>query len=153
MGTLKLASDLVLILRLNANADIKVYLKADGFDRPRFLATLSEGQSVPNFPLPICYERKHPQSGIKFKCDPGLGVTYTSFFLFLLGSLFVALPNLRVWAAVEPTEEGVVKCAIGFKGVKSAHLMRADLQQVNKAMRQQVIMGCLADREVASVEH
>ncbi len=153
MGTLKMASDLVLILRLDENAKIKAYLKAEGFDRPRFLATLSEGQSVPNFPLRICYERKHPQSGIKFKCDPGLGVTYTSFFLFLLGSFFVALPNLRVWAAVEPTEEGLVKCVIGFKGIKSAHLMRADLQQVKHVMRQQVFMGCLTDREVVRVEH
>ncbi|MBX9949205.1 MAG: hypothetical protein K2Y39_08580, partial [Candidatus Obscuribacterales bacterium] len=75
--------------------------------------------------------------GIKFKSDPGLWVTYTALLFFFLGSIFVAVPDLKIWAAVEPVEGDASKCWLGFSGVKGAHIMRDHLRRIESGMKRQ----------------
>lgn len=133
MATVHLPGDLLLIFALQkANSDINVFLNGPGLKRPRFLACLSEGQSVRNFPVPVCYLSTLPQSGIKFKSDPGQVVLFSSFLLLFLGSIFVSMPNLRIWASVDAAGKDCVKCTLGFQSVKSASLVRADLRRLER---------------------
>ncbi|MCC6977666.1 MAG: cytochrome c biogenesis protein ResB [Candidatus Melainabacteria bacterium] len=152
MGVLNLSDDLILICALDGGPHLKVYLKEKTVSRPRFLAALAQGQIVPNFPVVIRYEKGLPQSGIKFKCDPGLWVTYTAFIFFFLGSIFVAVPNLKIWAAVESLGDGASTCRLGFNGVKSAHIMREHVRQIERGMKRQFNTDALERGVVTSNE-
>ncbi|HNB21816.1 MAG TPA: cytochrome c biogenesis protein ResB [Candidatus Melainabacteria bacterium] len=137
MGVLRLSDDLALICAYAGGPHIRVYLKEQGATHPRFLANLAPGQKISNFPISILYEKELPQSGIKFKSDPGLWVTYTALLFFFLGSILVAVPDLKIWAAVDPGEGDASQCWLGFSGVKSARIMRDHLRRIEQAMKSQ----------------
>lgn len=153
MGLFELADGLRLICVLDPDSRLALYVKADESARPVFLASLTQGQCLPNFPVGICYERPLPEAGIKFKSDPGLPITYTAFFFLLVGSILVALPDLKIWAAFDSPDNGGTICLIGFTGIKSAGIMRSDLRKIECFVTRQALAGDYREREAVTVEH
>lgn len=83
--------------------------------------------------MPVNYQGAVLSSGIQFKSDPGLPITYSSFFILMLGALFVALPELRIWGSIEALEQNNARIILGFSGLKGANLMKRDLRKLERA--------------------
>ncbi|HEY9787896.1 MAG TPA: cytochrome c biogenesis protein ResB, partial [Candidatus Obscuribacterales bacterium] len=131
MGLIPLIPELMMIAMLKEeSSDLALYLKHAEDTMPRLLAVLAEGQATRDFPVDIRYEGPIAQSGIEFKYDPGLPVTYSAFFLLMLGSFFVAMPSSRMWASLLDSSEKQTSIVLGFTGLKAASLMGRDLRRL-----------------------
>lgn len=137
MAVLPLSEDLLMVLALKDTASpLRLYFKHSESKMPRLFATLAKGETTKDCPVPVSYQGTILQSGMQFKKDPGLPVTYLAFFVLFLGAVFVATPAQRIWASVEETDSGS-QVVLGFNGLKTANLMRRDLRQLQRRLQPQ----------------
>ena len=47
------------------------------------------------------FEKVLPVTGLQYKSDPGLPITYVAFAIIMVGVLLAAIPHRHVWVAVE----------------------------------------------------
>lgn len=101
---------------------IRVFAKTPEWPQPRILTVLKKGQSQKLGAVEVTYEDLVPTTGLQYKCDPGLPMTYTAFGLIMLGVLLAAIPHRQVWVAVERDEQGRLHLVAGgvSKKAKSA---------------------------------
>jgi cytochrome c biogenesis protein len=130
MGVLPITNDLLLIFALkDAHSPLRLYFKHAESNMPRLFGTLSIGETTKDCPVPVSYGGTLLKSGIQFKCDPGLPVTYCAFLVLMFGAIFVASPSLRIWAAAVPASASAgSQITIGFNELKAGAIMRRDLR-------------------------
>jgi len=132
MGLIPISDNLLMVLALkDSTAPLRLYFKHSESNMPKLFDSLDKGQSSKECPIPFTYKNALLRSGITFKADPGLPVSYLAFFVLFIGAVFVASPSLRIWAAAEPLD-GSCSILIGFDGIKSAQNMRRDLRQIKR---------------------
>lgn len=68
----------------------------------------------------IQYVRPVPVTGLQYKCDPGLPITYTAFGFIILGVMLAAIPFRHVWVSVSKDgSEAGSTVAIGGRSKKA----------------------------------
>jgi cytochrome c biogenesis protein len=55
------------------------------------------------------YVKPIPVTGLQYKSDPGLPITYTAFGIIMLGVMMAAFPHRQVWACSVEAEGGGCK--------------------------------------------
>jgi cytochrome c biogenesis protein len=88
------------------NAPIRVFAKIPEWPAPKMLALLPQGKPTRFGSVEITYHELVPQSGLQYKSDPGLPITYLAFGLIITGVLMASIPFRQVWAAVESGPNG-----------------------------------------------
>jgi cytochrome c biogenesis protein len=88
------------------NAPIRVFAKIPEWPAPRMLALLPQGKPTRFGSVEITYKELVPMTGLQYKCDPGLPITYLAFGFIITGVLMASIPFRQVWAALETTPEG-----------------------------------------------
>lgn len=132
MGLIPISDNLLMVLALkDSDSPLRLYFKHSQSNMPKLFDSLKKGESSRECPIPFKYNNALLRSGITFKCDPGLPVTYASFFVLFLGAIFVASPSLRLWAAAEALEKRS-SIILGFNGIKAAQSMRRDLRHIER---------------------
>lgn len=106
MGTryasfLVLDPSVVLIFSIKSlNSPLRLFAKRQDWSAPRLLAEIPPGSSIRLGSVEIKYKRAIPVSGLQYKCDPGLPITYAGFAFIILGVSLAAIPHRQVFSEV-----------------------------------------------------
>jgi len=82
----------------NQTQPVRVFAKTPAWDAPRMLNQIELGKSIKLGNVEVTYAGLIPLTGLQYKCDPGLPVTYVAFGFIILGVLLAAVPHRQVWA-------------------------------------------------------
>lgn len=99
---LPLTSDMILIMSLPTDgSEMRLFAKIPQVEQPRLLTTVAKGQTVDLGDVKFTFKEAIAITGLQYKCDPGLPVTYVAFFIIMAGVMLAAVPHRHVWASVE----------------------------------------------------
>jgi cytochrome c biogenesis protein len=93
----------VLIFSLRKqDGPVKVFGKIPDWDQPRLLAEIPAGSTASFGAVPVRYDGPVPITGLQYKSDPGLPVTYVAFGIIMIGVMMAAIPHRQLWVYVVP---------------------------------------------------
>ena len=102
---LPLDQETILILSLTSEANkLRVFAKRPEWQAPKLISELPVGQSIDLGGVRMTFDKVLPITGLQYKCDPGLPLTYVAFGIIMLGVSLAAIPHRHVWAAIEEAE-------------------------------------------------
>lgn len=135
MGVIMLFTDVMMIAVLDdKKQSIRLFLKEMQTGSPRFFATLILGEETKGLPLSVRFDRINARSGISFKYDPGLPITYLAFAILMCGSVLVASPSISLFASGQALAFEETALIIGFQGLKAAGAARRDLLKLEASL-------------------
>lgn len=118
---LPLDQETVLICSLrNQSLPMRLFAKRPEWEAPRLLAEIAQGKSINLGAVEIKFVKAIPVTGLQYKSDPGLPVTYVSFAFIMVGVMLAAIPFRHVWVSVskDGSESGST-VAIGGRSKKA----------------------------------
>lgn len=99
---LPLDQDTVMLFSVRADGKpIKIFAKRPDWEGPRMLTELSKGHPAKLGPVSIALVNTMAVTGLQYKCDPGLPITYIAFGFIIVGVLMAAIPHRHVWVSLE----------------------------------------------------
>ncbi len=106
----------IMIFSLRGQAKpLRVFAKIPEWKEPKMLAEIPQGHEAALGQVKLAYIKPIPVTGLQYKCDPGLLITYTAFGIIMLGVMLAGFPHRQVWVqAVEIDERN---CKLYFGGV------------------------------------
>lgn len=97
---------------------LRVFAKADGWAGPKLLAEVPLNGKAKLGSVELGYQKVFAITGLQYKCDPGLPITYVAFAFIMAGVLLAAIPHRQLWASAVGVDEG---CELSIGG----HAMKA----------------------------
>ena len=116
---------------------------------PRLLAQIAPGQSTNLGAVKLKYEGVIPITGLQYKSDPGLPITYIAFGFIMLGVMLAAVPHRHVWATYAPRENLL---SIGGRSVKAKVGFERSMKKLLETLRSEHGIGSDRIREIADGE-
>jgi cytochrome c biogenesis protein len=113
---------------------VRVFAKIPEWPQPRILTVLAKGQPTALGSVQVKYEELIPVTGLQYKCDPGLVVTYIAFGFIMLGVLLAAVPHRQLWAEVIPLAGGGCRLAIGGVSRKAKSAFEKNLAKLTQML-------------------
>jgi cytochrome c biogenesis protein len=99
---LPLDENTILILSLMSDAkELRVFAKRKEWQAPRLISQIPVGGTIDLGGVKMAFEKVLPVTGLQYKSDPGLPITYAAFAIIMVGVLLAAIPHRHVWVAVE----------------------------------------------------
>jgi len=99
---LPLDQDTVLIMSLTSEGQkLRLFAKRREWQAPKLISEIDAGKSIKLGDVDLKFERVIPITGLQYKCDPGLPITYLAFGIIMTGVLLAAVPHRHVWVAIE----------------------------------------------------
>ena len=94
---------------------LRLFAKRPEWTSPKLLTEIPVGHSVNLGSVVLKYIKPLPVTGLQYKCDPGLPITYIAFGFIMLGVLLAAFPHRYLWVAVQKNDaaEGGILLTIG----------------------------------------
>jgi cytochrome c biogenesis protein len=109
-----LNKDTILILSLPTEGDkLRVFAKTPEQQAPKLITEVKAGQSVDLGGVKMTFNRVVPITGLQYKCDPGLPLTYLAFGIIMLGVSLAAIPHRHIWAAFSSEKENSPQNNVG----------------------------------------
>jgi len=103
---LPLDQDTMMLFSVRADGQpIKIFAKRPDWEGPRMLTELTQDKPAKLGPVTISLIKKMPVTGLQYKCDPGLPITYIAFGFIIVGVLMAAIPHRHVWVSLETKAE------------------------------------------------
>jgi cytochrome c biogenesis protein len=103
----------------NQTEPLRLFAKRLDWKAPRLLVELPVGQSTMLGTVKLTYEKVLPVTGLQYKCDPGLPITYTAFGFIITGVLLAMIPHRLAWATLNGGALTLggrsVKAKVGFE--------------------------------------
>jgi cytochrome c biogenesis protein len=137
---LPLDQETVLILSLRSQTlPMRLFAKRPEWEAPKLLSEIPQGKAIKLGSVEIRYVRTIPVTGLQYKSDPGLPITYIAFGFIILGVLLAAIPFRHAWVSVskDGSESGSTvtiggrskKAKVGFERLinKIVESMQAEL--------------------------
>jgi cytochrome c biogenesis protein len=91
-----------MIMSLNSEGrELRVFAKRKTWEAPKLLGIVPVGQGLALGEVKMKFERVIPITGLQYKCDPGLPVTYFAFAVIMIGVLLASIPHRHVWASID----------------------------------------------------
>lgn len=84
---------------------LRLFAKIPEWPAPRLITELPAGQAADLGGVTVAYHKAIPVTGLQYKADPGLPVTYVAFAIIMLGVILAAVPHRQTWVAVEAVEK------------------------------------------------
>jgi cytochrome c biogenesis protein len=98
---LPLDKETILIFSLKEqDKPLRLFAKRPEWQAPRLLAAIAVGESKNLGSVKVRYIKPLPVTGLQYKRDPGLPITYVAFGFIMAGVCLAAIPHRKVWAAV-----------------------------------------------------
>lgn len=118
---------------------MKVFAKIPEWQEPRILALVKPGDTAQLGEVRFKYLKCVPVTGLQYKCDPGLPVTYVAFAFITVGVLLAAIPHRQVWASAAATgsdnQPGVAQSSLTVGGT-SRKAKRAFEKEIVKVIKE-----------------
>ncbi len=115
---------------------LRLFAKRPDWDAPKLIAQIPAGGTTTLGSVPVKYIRPIPVTGLQYKSDPGLPLTYVAFGFIMLGVFLAAFPHRHVWAVVEGNVgEGEVALYIAGTSNKSKVGFQRSLVKVVQSLK------------------
>jgi cytochrome c biogenesis protein len=85
---------------------IRLFAKIPEWPQPKLLQLLKKGEPAKLGGVTVTYDELVPATGLQYKSDPGLPITYLAFAFIMIGVSMATIPYRQVWAAAGQTERG-----------------------------------------------
>lgn len=118
---------------------VRVFAKIPEWQAPRFLTLLPQGKAVKMGSIEVTYVELNPATGLQYKKDPGLPITYLAFGFIITGVLMASIPFRQVWAAVQRSEDGGAKLVFGGTSRKAKNAFARSLQRMQNKMEGEMV--------------
>jgi cytochrome c biogenesis protein len=116
---------------------VRVFAKIPQWPAPRILTALVQGKPTTMGSLTVTYEELIPVTGLQYKCDPGLPITYVAFGFIMAGVMLAAVPHRQLWAGVDSQGDGACKLAVGGMSRKAKAAFEKNLQNIISELDQE----------------
>jgi cytochrome c biogenesis protein len=130
---LPLAQDMILVFSVRDEAkSVRIFAKRPDWNGPKLIGEIPQGHNLKLGDVAVTFKRAVPVTGLQYKCDPGICVTFTAFGLIILGVLLASIPHRRVWAAITSSDDASGRSLIVFGGssVKAKALFSKQLDRL-----------------------
>lgn len=136
---LPLPENAVLIFSVrDAQAPLRVFAKRKDWPGPKLLTQIPVGGTANLGNVSISYDGTIAQTGLQYKCDPGLPIVFVAFIFIIGGISLAAIPHRQLWAEVNRQDNSTVitlggttkKGKIGF--AKQIAKLSEKLQKVSQ---------------------
>ncbi len=110
---LPLDQDTVLIMSTGSEGnELRVFAKRKEWEAPKMLGTVDLGKALKLGGVDMVFEKALAVTGLQYKCDPGLPITYVAFMIIMVGVFLAAVPHRHLWCIIK-NEEGKNNLYIG----------------------------------------
>ncbi len=113
---------------------VRVFAKIPQWKTPQILTALMKGQPASLGSVTVTYEELVPVTGLQYKSDPGLTITYVAFGFIMVGVMLAAVPFRQVWVCVEPLASGGSQLAIGGTSRKAKTVFARSMEKLLAAL-------------------
>jgi cytochrome c biogenesis protein ResB len=125
----------------NAQDPLRIFAKRPDWQAPKLISELAPGKSTMLGQVKLTYVKVLPVTGLQYKCDPGLPITYVAFGFIMLGVMLATVPHRFVWAALSESEvasgqtEIRKQLAVGGRSVKARVGFERSMQKLMQSIR------------------
>lgn len=92
----------MMILSLSSEGkELRVFAKRKEWEAPKMLGLVPLGQALHLGGVDLKFEKVLPVTGLQYKCDPGLPLTYVAFIIIMTGVLLASIPHRHFWCSIE----------------------------------------------------
>jgi cytochrome c biogenesis protein len=110
---------------------MKIFAKIPEWQEPRILALVKPGETVKLGEVRFKYEKCVPVTGLQYKSDPGLPITYMAFAFITTGVLLAAIPHRQIWAQAAQAEDGKgAQLALGGMSRKAKRAFENEMRKI-----------------------
>ncbi|HEY9793785.1 MAG TPA: cytochrome c biogenesis protein ResB [Candidatus Obscuribacterales bacterium] len=113
---------------------VRVFAKIPEWPQPRILTVLAKGQPTVLGSVQVRYDDLIPVTGLQYKCDPGLFITYAAFAFIMLGVILAAVPHRQLWVDVIPLRTGGCRLVIGGVSRKAKSTFEKNLAKLRQML-------------------
>src|SRR5262249_46442868 len=133
---LPLDQETVLIMSVrNQEAPMRLFGKRPEWPGPKLLCQIPPGEAAKLGSVRVQYVRAVPASGLQYKCDPAIAITYIAFAFIISGVLLAAVPHRHVWAAAGKDDDGQSIVALGGRSVKARVGFERSMEKLIESIR------------------
>lgn len=115
---------------------LRVFAKIPDWNAPKMLAEIPKGFEARFGEVKVGYVKAIPVTGLQYKADPGLPITYTAFGIIMLGVLLAAFPHRQVWATTVDAGDGNCRLLIGGVSKKAKTEFSRSLTKQAKQLKE-----------------
>jgi cytochrome c biogenesis protein len=148
---LPLSKDLVMVFSVrDQTSPMRVFAKRPDWPSPKLLGEIKEGQILKLGAVEVKYSQLVPVTGLQYKQDPGLYITYAAFAFILTGVIFASFPHRQVWASTLAQNDGNTKSVLlifGGNSLKAKTLFKRQMAKIADSLCEK-----LSDSHPASEE-
>ncbi|MBY0546337.1 MAG: cytochrome c biogenesis protein ResB [Candidatus Obscuribacterales bacterium] len=116
------------------DAPLRVFGKIPEWQQPKMLAEIPPGKTATFGTVPITYLGPVPVTGLQYKSDPGLPVTYVAFGIIILGVMLAAVPHRQLWIYVGEGADGTATLYMGGVSKKAKRAFEKSIDAAAAAM-------------------
>jgi cytochrome c biogenesis protein len=136
---LPLTKDLILIFSVHdQESPMRVFAKRPDWDSPKLLGEIALGRTLKLGAVQLMYGGAIPVTGLQYKCDPGLVITYTAFGFIMLGVCLASIPHRQIWAAITPDGCGGSFLFIGGSAKKGKILFQKQMDKIVTQLQEEL---------------
>ncbi|HEY9677877.1 MAG TPA: cytochrome c biogenesis protein ResB [Drouetiella sp.] len=84
----------------NQTMPMKLFAKRPEWEAPKLIAEIAQGKSVNLGSVTFKYVKAVPVTGLQYKSDPGLPITYVAFGFIMVGVMLAAIPFRHAYVSV-----------------------------------------------------
>ena len=113
---------------------LRVFAKADGWQGPKLLTEIPLNGSARLGGVEVGYKKVFAITGLQYKCDPGLPITYVAFAFIIAGVMLAAVPHRQLWADARNLPVGnpqeVSELTVGGHSMKAKQAFAKSLSSI-----------------------
>ncbi len=114
----------------SAVAPVKVFAKTAHWPEPRILTMLVQGKPVDIGSVKVELRKVVPVTGLQYKCDPGLPITFCAFAFIIAGVLLAAVPHHQVFVKCTQLGGGLTALQVGGFSRKAKRAFEQILRRI-----------------------
>lgn len=141
----------VLIFSLRKqDAPVRVFAKIPEWKQPKLLAEIPKGKTASFGSVPITYLGPIPVTGLQYKSDPGLPITYIAFAIIIVGVMLAAVPYKQLWICVrDGSTEGTSVLYMGGVSRKAKRAFEKALEKAEAQLSEKfgAVVSCVVQEE------
>jgi cytochrome c biogenesis protein len=137
---LPLTQDLVLIFSVkDQSGPVRVFAKRPDWQAPKLLGEINPNRNLKLGNVSIKLVEAIPVTGLQYKSDPGLGITYGAFAFIVVGVFLAMIPHRRLWGKISSVGSIENTCRLSIAGTspKAKLLFYKQLDKLAQQLEQQ----------------
>jgi cytochrome c biogenesis protein len=83
------------------NGPLRIFAKRPDWQAPKLIGMVPLGKEISLGSVKVGFVGTIANTGLQYKCDPGLVITLPAFFLIASGVLLAAVPHRQLWAEMK----------------------------------------------------